>query len=165
MSVNVIPVITEVVGTVCLMATVLYLSYQIRSQIKEARLAATRELAAAYRDELDSIFNNEENFRLYLRAIEDYERLEREDRMRAYVMITRILRVLELQHLHLIHGNIDPQFFSAMETRLRSIIAFKGMQAFWRINKYEFSEEFQVLFEYTFRLISDTAISFNSEHD
>ena len=139
--------IADTIAAIGVIVTLLYLASQIRAQTKESRLTATRDLARDHRNIVDSIFENHETFALYLKAINDYEGLAHEEKIRAYVIFTKLLRIIELQYLHMRHANVDPIYFKNVEARIRQMADFPGMQMWWKNNRKDYSDEFRAYLE------------------
>ena len=97
--------LSDAIGAVAVVITLLYLAIQIKEQTKETRLTATRDLSRDYRDVVESITADKEVFGLYLRALTEYENLPHEEKIRISLYFFRLFRVSELSYLHHINCN------------------------------------------------------------
>jgi len=103
--------IGELIGGVAVILTLIYLARQIKAQTKEARLSATRDLARDWAEMLRFVSRDDQNFDLYTRALQDYANLSDGERVKAYMMFSQAMRLLEIHYLHLSEGNFEPKLF------------------------------------------------------
>ena len=149
---NFAAVIAQIVGTLAVVISVLYLALQIRAQIRESRLNATRELAKDFRDLLADVGRDEELFSLFRRSLKDYDGLSDDDRSRIHMCFyLRIFGLHEQIYLHFRHKNIDKLFLISMQNRFADIVQTPGFRAWWRRNGDAYTVEFQ---DYVQTLIS-----------
>ena len=134
--------VADVAAAFGVIITLLYLAIQIREQTKESKLSATRELARDWTDGLRFVAGNDGNFELYQRAVADYANLSGGDRIRAYMMFSSTLRIIEIQHLHVSEGKFDPTMFASMEYRIKQIADLPGVRYWWANNKEQYNAEF-----------------------
>jgi hypothetical protein len=134
--------LAEALGAVAVIMSVLYLAVQIRSQTQEARLAATRELSAELRRMLETIALDKEFSEIYQAAIYDYEGLDSNDRMRISYSWQAMFRLIEQQHLHTVHGSIDPVYLESVERVFREFVKNRGVVSFWQLSRHSYAEDF-----------------------
>jgi hypothetical protein len=135
--------IAEALGALAVILSVLYLATQIRSQTREARLSATRDLSTEFRQVLESIALDHEYSEIYQAGIYDYEGLADNDRMRVSYMLRSFLLICEQQYLHTKHGSIDTIFMDSSERVFREFLKAPGVQQFWRLSKHSFNDDFR----------------------
>ncbi len=134
--------VAELIAALGVIITLLYLAMQIKEQTKESKLAATRDLARDWTEALQFGTGDEWNFELYQRAVNDYASLSGGDRIRAYIMLSSAMRIIEIQHFHVSAGNFEPTMFTAMEYRVKQLIELPGVRYWWKDHKEQFSEDF-----------------------
>lgn len=134
--------IAEGLGAIAVIMSVLYLAIQIRSQTKEARLAATRDLASEYRRAMEHMFRDKELSGLALAGKRDYKALADGDRVRVSLVWGGIFRAMEQQYLHTCHGSIDPIYLSSVDRSKKEFLSFPGVQTWWRLSAHGFHDEF-----------------------
>ena len=134
--------IGEVIGGVAVIITLIYLARQIKAQTKEARLLATRDLARDWAEMLRFISGDDKNFDLYSKALQDYANLSDGERVKAYMMFSQAMRLLEIHYLHLSEGNFEPKLFVAMDYRVKELSVFPGVQQFWAGNQQQYNADF-----------------------
>ena len=89
-----------------------------------------------------ALASDEKRFDLYMRAISNYGSLTGGDRIKAYWMLSKAMRTVELQYFHVSEGQFDPVQFSATEYRVKEIAQFPGIREWWTDNKKQFSPGF-----------------------
>ncbi|MEH6639477.1 MAG: hypothetical protein V7717_09400 [Porticoccaceae bacterium] len=134
--------ISEGLGAIAVIMSVLYLAIQIRAQTKEERLAATRDLAAEYRRAIEHMFQDKELASLTLAGKNDYKALADEDRVRVSLVWGGIFRAMEQQYLHTCHGSIDPIYLSSIDRSKKEFLSFPGVQTWWHLSTHGFHDEF-----------------------
>jgi hypothetical protein len=147
--------VADVAAAFGVIITLIYLAIQIREQTKESRLSATRELARDWTDGLRFIAGNDANFDIYQRATVDYASLSVGDRIRAYMMFSSQLRVLEIQHLHVSQGKFESTMVASMEYRIKQLADMPGVRYWWANNKDQYNAEFIKYIEHVSPLASE----------
>lgn len=137
-------VVAQITGAVAVVVSLAYLAQQIRTQTRESRLNATRDLAQDFRNLVAEVSRDEDLFALFRRSLNDYETLSEEERARIHMYFySRIFGLHEQVHLHLKHKNIDTMFLESIQNRFSELIQTQGFRAWWRRNSYIYTEEFQ----------------------
>ena len=134
--------VADVIAALGVIITLLYLAMQIREQTKESKLSATRDLARDWSDNLRFISGDDRNFDIYQRAVTDYANLTGGDRIRAYMMLSSAMRIIEIQHLHVSEGNLEPTMFAGMEYRIKQLSELPGVRYWWANNREQYNAEF-----------------------
>jgi hypothetical protein len=140
---NAIGALSESVGAVAVVVTLLYLAIQIRAQTKESRLTATRDLSRDYLDAVEAISRDKEVFSLYLKALAEYEDLPHDERIRISMIFFRIFRVTELRYSHYLSQDVDAAHFENGQLPIKDLMNSPGLRAWWGHNGDVFSEEFR----------------------
>ncbi len=134
--------VAEGLGAIAVILSVLYLATQIRSQTREAKLSATRELSAESRRVLELVALDHEYSKIYQAGIYDYKGLPDNDRMRVSYMFRSFLLICEQQYLHTQHGSIDSMYLESSERVYLEFLKSPGLQQFWQMSKHAFSDAF-----------------------
>ena len=140
---EVISAVSDAVGAVAVVASVIYLATQIKRQTTESRLAATRDLSAKRVDGMKSLLADEAVAELYLRAIHDYESLKGTDRMRASSLFHITLRNAEQEFIHMGTGHADDPYLESVDGVLSRSLAFPGFRQWWKTTSEGFNKAFQ----------------------
>lgn len=137
----------EIIGALAVVISVMYLAVQIRGQTDQAKLAATREISAQLDAVLSSITENSEISRLYLSAVQDFDGLDNDERIKATFLFQRFARIYEQQCIHVEKGHLDPAFFESIDNTFFEWITFPGVQQWWSRNKGFFESSFEARVE------------------
>ena len=135
--------IGENIGAFAVVASVIYLAVQIRKQTKEAKLAATRELATNFQNTLDLIIQDKELCSIWGKATRDYVGLPDNERLRIAFLMQRLTRVWEAQFLHETHENVDSTYFNSVNRGYVEALTFPGYQQWWELSKDLFENPFR----------------------
>ncbi len=136
--------IGEIIGALAVVASLVYLAVQIRAQVREVRLTATRELARDYRSLLEEISRDDAMYSLYRKAIENYDDMPDEERIKIHIyFFTRLFGIHEQFYLHRTEGDIDPVFMESIERRFSEIAKLPGVGMWWQRNREIYSDAFR----------------------
>ncbi|MGR8949150.1 MAG: hypothetical protein ACU84Q_13965 [Gammaproteobacteria bacterium] len=139
--------LAETFGAVGVIVSVIYLAIQIRKQTEEARLSATRQLAAQFQDCLKSVGVDENLSEAWLKGVKDYESLPDVERFRVAVMFHDLFRSAEQQYFHTKTGNIEGLYLDSMDNYFTELLSFPGVRSWWELSKHSFEDNFQAHIE------------------
>lgn len=133
----------EIIGAAAVVISVFYLAFQVRKQTEENRLTATRELSSLFLTTIGTLQEDKELAAVYLKAVQDYDSIEGDDRIRIALFFQRGFRVLEQQQLHTRRGNLDPIYFDSLDLAFFEWLTFPGIQRWWELSNGLFAIEFR----------------------
>src|ERR1043166_7827081 len=107
-----ISAVSQLIGSIAVVISVLYLAVQLRSSTRVARVAAMDAAAAALRDVTKPLMENAELARLWRTGLENLEALSPEERGRFFHAAHQFLKALETIHYHYVYGLLDSQLWS-----------------------------------------------------
>ena len=139
--------IGELVGAVATVATLLYLTFQIRQNTQSIRSSAFQAAQRDIADKLDGLSNDPELIRIYFEGNHQFESFSKEDRRRYATFMTGWLRRYEtlLYQTHL--GNIDREQWEGVLTELRTAFKYPGARAWWAQSHGSFNRELREFVE------------------
>ncbi|MGR8946483.1 MAG: hypothetical protein ACU84Q_00445 [Gammaproteobacteria bacterium] len=149
--------LSEIVGAVAVVASVIYLALQIKKQTEEARLEASRDIASDFIDTLRTVSENPELAKILPKGVANYDALEGEERLRVNYYFAAIFRIAEQQFLHTTHGSLDSVYFESFVLAFRGLLSNKGPQQWWGHNKDIFAPSFQAFVQSTLTETKKTA--------
>src|SRR3954468_11279935 len=120
--------ISQLISSIAVVVSVLYLAVQLRSSTRVARVAAMDAAAAALRDVTKPLMENAELAKLWRTGLEDIEALSAEDQARFFHTAYQFLKALETIHYHYVHGMLDPQLWAGWRELLHHYVASPGIQ-------------------------------------
>ncbi len=95
-----ISAVSQLIGSLAVVISVLYLAVQLRSSTRVARVAAQDAAAAALRDVTKPFMENAELGRVWRVGLENLDSLSAEDQARFFHAAYQFMKALETIHYH-----------------------------------------------------------------
>jgi hypothetical protein len=137
-----ISAVSQMIGSIAVVISVLYLAVQLRSSTRVARVAAMDAAAAALRDVTKPFMENAELARLWRIGLEDLKALSPEDQARFFHAAHQFLKALETIHYHYVYGLLDTQLWEGWRDLLQHYVATPGIKHYLARRGSVFSERF-----------------------
>jgi hypothetical protein len=137
-----ITAISQLVGSIAVVVSVLYLASQLRSSTRVARVAAQDAAAAALRDVTKPFMENAELARIWRIGLEDLKALSPDDQARFFHAAHQFLKALETIHYHYVYGLLDTQLWAGWKDLLQHYVATPGISHYLSRRGPVFSERF-----------------------
>ena len=134
--------IGEVFGAAAVVVSLVYLAAQIRTQNREARLAAMHEISAAFRDSI-ATFTDVERAEIITRGNEDFDSLSDPEVFVLLAGIQRLLRVWEEAYHQHKEGRLDSYIWNVMCNQYGAFITAASFQRVWELRREYFDPEFR----------------------
>jgi len=138
-----ISAVSQFVGSIAVVLSVLYLGIQVHRSTRIARVAAQDAAAAAVRDVTNTFMEYADMSRIWGAGLEDLKTLSSEDQARFFHATHQFLKALETIHFHHLNGLMDEQLWCGWQEMLRHYIAAPGMARYWEIRSQLFSARFR----------------------
>jgi hypothetical protein len=135
--------ISQLVGSIAVVLSVLYLALQVHRSTRVAKLATQDAAATALREVTKPFMENAELERIWRIGLEDIGSLSVEERARFFHAAYQFLKAFETIHYHYFYGMMDKQLFEGWHGLLRHYIAAPGMAQYWKLRPEVFSERFR----------------------
>ena len=143
MSWEAINAVSQLVSSVAVVLSVLYLGIQVHRSTRVAKLATQDAAATALRDVTKPLMENAELERIWRIGLEDISALYTEDRARFFHAAYQFLKAFETIHFHYVYGLMDRQLWEGWRGLLQHYVAAPGMAHYWRLRPEVFSERFR----------------------
>src|SRR6184192_3644183 len=138
-----ISAVSQLVGSVAVVFSVLYLGIQVHRSTRVARLATQDAAATALRDVTKPFMENADVERVWRVGLEDLNALSAQDQARFFHAAYQFLKAFETIHFHYVYGLMDKQLWEGWQGLLRHYIAAPGMAQYWNLRPEVFSERFR----------------------
>jgi hypothetical protein len=138
-----ISAVSQLVGSLAVVISVLYLAVQLRSSTRVARVAAQDAAAAALRDVTKPFMENAELGRVWRTGLENLEALSAEDQARFFHAAYQFMKALETIHYHYVYGLLDAQLWEGWRELLRHYVATPGIHYYLTQRGPVFSQRFR----------------------
>src|SRR2546427_3625434 len=135
--------LSQLVSSIAVVFSVLYLGIQVHRSTRVAKLATQDAAATALRDVTKPFMENAELERIWRVGLEDLSALSVEDRARFFHATYQFLKAFETIHFHYVYGSMDKQLWEGWQGLLRHYIAAPGMAQYWNLRPEVFSERFR----------------------
>src|SRR5438093_5780665 len=138
-----ISAISQLVGSIAVVLSVLYLALQVHLSTSVAKLATQDASATALRDVTKPLMENAELERIWRVGLEDIGALSIEERARFFHAAYQFLKASETIHFHYVYGLMDRQLWDGWHGLLRHYVAAPGIAHYWQLRPEVFSERFR----------------------
>ena len=143
MSWDAISAVSQLIGSIAVVLSVLYLAAQVHQSTRIARLATQDAAATALREVTKPLMENAELERIWRVGLEDIGALSVEERARFFHAAYQFLKAFETIHFHYVYGLMDRQLWEGWHGLLRHYIAAPGFVQYWKLRPDVFSERFR----------------------
>src|SRR6516165_12793157 len=124
---NAISAISQVIGSLAVVLSVLYLALQVHQSTRVAKLATQDAAATALRDVTKPLMENADLERIWRVGLEDIGALSLEERTRFFHAAYQFLKAFETIHFHYVYGLMDRELFESWHGLLRHYIVAPGL--------------------------------------
>ena len=138
-----ISAVSQLIGSIAVVLSVLYLAVQLRSSTRVARVAAMDAAAAALRDVTKPLMENAELARLWRTGLENLDALSPDDQARFFHTGHQFLKAMETIHYHYVYGLLDTQLWAGWRELLHHYVNCPGLKYYLERRAPVFSERFR----------------------
>ena len=135
--------VSQLVSSIAVVLSVLYLALQVHRSTRVAKVAAQDAAASAVRDVTNTFMENAEMSRIWGIGLEDLTKLPAEDQARFFHATHQFLKALETIHFHYLNGLMDEQLWHGWQELLRHYISAPGIARYWEVRSTLFSARFR----------------------
>jgi len=143
MSIESLGNIGDFIGGIGVIVTLVYLALQIRRNTVATRADSYQAVVASACDWSRELSLNAEICEILQRGAEDYNTLERVERLRFNLAMSSYFRNMENLHLKFTTGAVDVSVWSGWASRTHAFMLPPGTQAWWALNASAFSSDFR----------------------
>ena len=134
--------IGEIVGATAVVASLVYLAVQIRTQNRESRMSAMHDISGGYRESLAGMAEAD-TADLYAKAFDDYESLTRSETIRLIAGASSLFRIWEEAYLMYQAGYLEKRTWETMLRQFNGYMSVRPFYEVWATRKQYFDNEFQ----------------------
>jgi hypothetical protein len=135
--------ISQLISSIAVVFSLLYLALQVHRSTRVAKIAAQDSAATALRDVTKPFMENPELSRIWQVGLENLSTLSREDQARFFHATYQFLKAFETIHFHFAYGLLDSQLWEGWRELLRHYLAAPGIAYYWKLRHELFSKRFQ----------------------
>ena len=134
--------IGEILGAGAVVVSLFYLASQIRTQNKEARLAAMHEILTAFR-EASKPMSDGELADIFVRGNKDIDSLSDTEILRLIAVLNPVIRVLEEAYDQYTQGRLHKSKWDGMVRQYSSYMSAPCFQHVWGVRRNHYQEDFR----------------------
>jgi hypothetical protein len=142
-----ISAISQLVGSIAVVLSVLYLALQVHGSTRVAKLAAQDAASTALREVTRPFAENAELARIWRIGLEDLSSLTVDEQARFFHSTYQFLKAFETIHFHHAYGLMDEQVWQGWCGLLEHYVASPGMEHYWKLRQNFFSLRFRQFVE------------------
>ena len=135
--------IAQLISSIGVVVSLLYLAVQVHRSTRIAKLAAQDAATTALREVTRPFAENPEVGRLWSKGLEDLETLTSEEKARFFHVAFQFLKAMEMIHFHYIYGLMEEQVWRGWRNLYEHYLASPGLIYYWQLRHDLFSERFQ----------------------
>lgn len=132
----------EFIGSIGVVISLGYLAIQIRSQNQESQAAVTNSLSQQWLSFMAGVAADKELALIWVNGLDDFEALERHERVRFAAVMNQFVQVSESLRGHYEAGKLEPMIWQGFDARVADIMANPGAQQWWAHRRHWWSSEY-----------------------
>ena len=134
--------IGEVVGAVAVVATLIYLSLQVRSAHRDAQTSNFHRVADSFNDLNRMVASDPDLASLFNKGMMDFDALDDTERTQFSMLMLTACRIYDSLYYQLQRGVGDKELWSTEVETLKGLCSAPGFQSWWAANTFKFSPGF-----------------------
>jgi len=139
--------LSQLLAAIGLIPSIVYLAIQVRAQNKAHHRASLDMLTTQWGDLIQTVNESDDFGRIYLDGLESFDAMEPVARIRFGAYLLRVFRYWEAMYFHFGDGTLHPSSWKALQSQMADIIAYTGVQQWWRTREHWYTDEFRGVVE------------------
>ena len=146
--------IAEIIASIAVIASLLYVGTQIKQNTRSTRLETIRDISSGFNSFYDTMASNRELTDIWHRGAFNYQGLDETEKLRFTFAVVRVFRLEQEQFLQWREGALDGDHWQALSAQYTDAMQLPGWQEVWSRRKHHYIKNFQ---DYVGKLIADSA--------
>ena len=142
-----ISAVAEMLGLIAVVISLVYLAIQVRTQIREARLAAMHEISVGLRELNASFIADPEMAVIFDKGNNDFIGLENHEKIRLAVCLQGYFRLWEEAFMQYEAKRLDERIWDTIVRQFASFLAAPSVQQVWDQRKSYYDKKFKQFVE------------------
>ena len=135
--------LSEIVATIAVVASLVYVGVQLRQNTKTVRVAAGQTHVDAYDRLISKLVDNEQTMKAWVNSASGIADLELEEQTQVLAFVGVMFRTFEGAYIQWKEGVLDDRFWEGMLRSMHDQYMYHGgIRAFWSLRRHWFSNEF-----------------------
>jgi len=133
----------EIIGAVAVIASLVFVGFQLRQNTRTMRLSSTNELLTQFEEIIKEIAASEEVASLLFRGVPDPESLEGIEHYRFTLLCQSSYFYMAKAHYQFRSGTLEPEMWDAIHSQMANFMNAPGMALYWKNHGSNFPAEFR----------------------
>mgnify|MGYP001812839825 FL=1 len=147
--IEIVQLATDIIGTVAVVLTVVYLAVQVRASTKATYSQTYQTAVAALGDMAAIVGESKEKSRMYADGMADPDKLDPDEYLQFAYLGISLFRKYENAYFQYKSGMIDDEFWNGHRDNLLWFFHRPGTQRWWKERRLGFSKSFRDYLEST----------------
>lgn len=148
MSLQEIANIGEILGAAGVIASLIFVGWQIRTNTKTTRMRMHEQVTQTYMSFLSSVLLDPDSFSAGLQSVDsEFSNLSDGQKMFFFGTMLGLFKHFELMHAQRDQGIMDQETWHSWSEHMRMYFHQPGAQAWWALRKYTFVPKFRIYLE------------------
>ena len=139
--------LSQIIGALAVVVSLLYVSRQIRQNTHAVRSANATTLQVEFRGLARTLYSNPETSAILLNGMAGKPNSSPGEQLAAHAWFFDIFKMAELGYFHYRNGDLDPDLWHASLRFYLTWFDSPGMRAYWAVRKSVFIPDFQQLID------------------
>ncbi len=144
--------IAEIIASIAVIATLLYVGMQIKQNTRSTRLETIRDISSGFNSFYDTMASNRELTDIWHRGAFNYQGLDETEKLRFTFAVVRVFRLEQEQFLQWREGALDDDHWQSLSAQYTDAVQLPGWQEVWSRRKHHYTKGFQ---DYVGKLIAE----------
>ena len=137
----------EIVATIAIIISLIYVGLQIRQNTQAMRISAAQTHMTAYSNVLSNLAQSKDLSSIVYRAFQDSSNLTGEEIVQYWAQLGIYFRNAEVTLIQWRSGAMDNRLMKGIELAMIDLTTVEGVRLFWKARRHWYSEEFQNWYE------------------
>jgi hypothetical protein len=134
--------VAEIVASVAIVLSLVYLALQIRQSAQATRAATYQSVMTSVGTMSTAIIQSADAAEVIYRGGQDISSLSPPERVRFEQMASALFRHYDVLFYHHRHGLLEPEQWEGLNRRLQAGLVIPGLVRWWSENRIHFSRDF-----------------------
>lgn len=139
--------LSQVVSAVAVIASLIFVGYQLRQGAKAARASSSMAHSATYHAIINVIMQDKEFARIWRKSLDDPDSASEDEWVRVVAYLSALFRFYESSRVLWMGGQLDKEHWQNIEQQATNLGGQPGVQAWWKLRRHWHSSSFRDWFE------------------
>lgn len=139
--------ISQIVGVIAVLASLIFVGLQIRQNTKAIKATSHHAITDSFNAINNLILSDPKVARIMRLTMAGSEEMNEDERVSANYMLLANIRIFETLYYQYKNGTLDKKLFDAELKTLKWVVTLPGFLAWWPVNPMSLSEEFRAFID------------------